>query len=53
MAKPSALVAEDCPRCTCCGLEAYVIDEDHGALCPECLEALIEIQAFLDAIDLQ
>jgi hypothetical protein len=30
-----------------------VIDEDHGALCPECLEALVEIQAFLDAIDLQ
>jgi hypothetical protein len=45
-------VASDHLRCTCCGAPAYAIDEDHGALCPECLESLADIQDFLNSLEI-
>jgi hypothetical protein len=49
----TALISTDPDRCMCCGQAAEVMDEQHGALCRECLGDLIEIQDFLDANDLQ
>jgi len=47
----TTLISADNMRCTCCGRAAHVIDEQHGALCPECLDDLAEIEDFLNAID--
>jgi hypothetical protein len=49
----TAAIATDNLRCTCCGSAADVVDELHGALCRECLSDLIEIQEYLDALELE
>jgi hypothetical protein len=49
----TAAIATDNLRCTCCGSAADVVDEEHGALCQECLCQLIEIQEYLDAVELE
>jgi len=38
-------------RCTCCGAAACAVDHHHGALCPDCLESLAEIQELLDSLE--
>lgn len=46
----TTLILHDNIRCTCCGEPAQLEDEDHGALCWECLRDLAEIEEFLRSL---
>jgi hypothetical protein len=49
----TALISTENIPCTCCGCPAEIGDEQHGPLCRECLQDLLAIQDYLDALELQ